>query len=107
MRLVYSSLAASIMLLSLTGLLTPILALIIAGANGLVRPSDLAMRNALVAETIPGDRLMAAMGVDRTTSDSGRVVGPLLGALLMAVFGMTFAYTLITIFYAIGCALTL
>jgi MFS family permease len=107
MRLVYSTLAATITLLSLTGLLTPIGALVIAGVNGLVRPSDLAMRNALVAETMPGNRLMAAMGVDRTTSDSGRVVGPLLGALLMAVFGMTFAYTLITIFYAVGCALTL
>jgi hypothetical protein len=75
--------------------------------NGLVRPSDLAMRNALVAATMPGDRLMAAMGVARTTSDSARVVGPLLGALLVSVLGLAAAYTVVTLFYGTGCRLTM
>lgn len=107
MRLIYAALATAITLMALTGLLNPAGALVIAGVNGLVRPSDLAMRNAIVAETMPGDRLMAAMGVARTTSDSARVVGALAGALLVAALGMTIAYGIITIFYTIGCALTL
>ena len=49
--------------------------LIIAALRGLVRPSDLAMRNALVAETMPADRLVGAMGVSRTTADSARIAG--------------------------------
>jgi hypothetical protein len=107
MRLTYAALSAAMALMALADLLDPAGALVIAGVNGLVRPSDLAMRNALVAETMPGDRLMAAMGVARTTSDSARVVGALAGALLVAAVGMTIAYTVITSFYAIGCTLTL
>ncbi len=107
MRLVYAVLAGTVMLLGFAGLLVPIGALVIAGMNGLVRPSDLAMRNALVAETMPGDRLMAAMGVARTTSDSARVVGPLLGALLVSTLGLAAAYAVVTVFYGTGCGLTL
>ena len=46
------------------------------------------MRNALVAETMPPDRFMAAVGAARTTSDSARVVGSLAGAGLFAALGM-------------------
>jgi len=35
-----------------------LLVLLIAGVNGLVRPSDLAMRQALVADIMPNERLM-------------------------------------------------
>ena len=47
---------------------------------GLVRPSDITMRNLLVGETMPSELLMRAMGVSRTTADSARVVGALSGA---------------------------
>ncbi|HVY18276.1 MAG TPA: MFS transporter [Rhodopila sp.] len=107
MRAIYAALSTAITLMALAHVLTPVAALVIAGVNGLVRPSDLAMRNALVAETMPGDRLMAAMGVARTTSDSARVVGPLAGALLVTAAGLPFAYAVVTVFYAIGCLLTL
>ena len=70
-------------------------------------PNDLAMRNSLVAETMPGDRLMAAMGVARTTSDSARVVGALAGAGLFALLGMGQAYLVVTLFYGSGFLLTL
>ena len=50
------------------------------------------MRNALVAETMPTDRLMATMGVLRTTQDSARIAGSLVGAGLFAVFGIGGAY---------------
>ena len=65
------------------------------------------MRNALVAETMPGDRLMAAMGVARTTSDSARIVGSLVGAALFALLGMGLAYLVVAGFYAGGFLLTL
>jgi MFS family permease len=107
MRVVYAALAGLMTLLAVIDVLTPPVVLVIATVVGLVRPSDLAMRNALVAETMPGDRLMAAMGVARTTTDSARVVGSLAGAGLFALFGMGPAYVVITAFYATGFTLTL
>jgi MFS family permease len=107
MRLVYASLAGLMTTLAVLDLLTPAVVLVIAGVVGLIRPSDLAMRNALVAETMPGDRLMAAMGVARTTADSARVVGSLAGAGLFALLGMAPAYAVITLCYGTGFALTL
>jgi MFS family permease len=107
MRAVYASLAGLMTLLAALGLQTPVVVLAIATVAGLIRPSDLAMRNALVAETMPGDRLMAAMGVARTTTDSARVVGSLAGAGLFALLGMAPAYVVIAAFYATGFALTL
>lgn len=107
MRGVYTVLAGLLTALALTGALTPPIVLVLAGVNGLIRPSDLAMRNALVAETMPTDRLMAAMGVARTTSDSARVVGALAGAALFAWIGMGPAYCVITLFYGSGGLLTL
>ena len=65
------------------------------------------MRAALVAETVPSDRLIAAMSVSRTTSDSARVAGALAGAGVFAVFGMGPAYVIITLFYALGSLLML
>jgi predicted MFS family arabinose efflux permease len=107
MRVVYACMAAAMTALAAAGALTPVAVFVIATVNGLIRPSDLAMRNALVAETMPGDHLMAAMGVARTTSDSARVIGSLAGASLFALLGMAPAYAVITVFYAAGFGLTL
>ncbi len=107
MRAVYAALAAIMALLAALDWLTPAVVLTIAGVTGLIRPSDLAMRNALVAETIPGDRLMAATGVARTTVDSARVFGSMAGAALFSLLGMAPAYMAITMIYSGGFALTL
>ena len=107
MRVTYAGLAGLIAALALLGILSPFYVFGVATVSGLVRPSDLAMRNALVAETMPGDRLMAAMGVARTTSDSARVVGALAGAGLFALLGMGQAYLVVTLFYGSGFLLTL
>jgi len=42
------------MLLALSGRLTPYQAFAVAAVAGLVRPNDLVMRNALIADTMPG-----------------------------------------------------
>ncbi|MBN9562613.1 MAG: MFS transporter [Alphaproteobacteria bacterium] len=107
MRVVYAGLATTLMTLAFTSVLTPAYVFAIASLSGLVRPSDLAMRNALVAETIPSDRLMSAMGVARTTADSARIAGSIAGAGLFAALGMGPAYVVIACFYTGGFLLTL
>jgi predicted MFS family arabinose efflux permease len=107
MRVIYAVLAASLLALALNGLLTPMRALVIAGLNGLVRPSDIGMRAALVAQNMPHERLMNAMSISRTTSDSARVAGALVGAGLFAQFGIGPAYIVVATFYGIGLLLTL
>lgn len=106
MRLCYAVLAASLMVLAFTGAMRPLYVMLIAGVNGLVRPSDLAMRQALVADIMPNEQLMAAMGVARTTADSARIFGSLVGASLVAMLGIGPAYVAVTVFYGIGLFLT-
>lgn len=102
MRLCYAVLAASLMLLAFTGTMRPVYVMLIAAVNGLVRPSDLAMRQALVADIMPNEQLMAAMGVARTTADSARIFGSLVGASLVALLGIGPAYVGVTAFYGLG-----
>ncbi|HZK90252.1 MAG TPA: MFS transporter [Stellaceae bacterium] len=107
MRIVYAVLALTMMTFALTGVLRPIHVFLIATASGLLRPSDQTMRNALIAETIPANRLMPAMGMSRTTQDSARIAGSLAGAGIFAVFGMGAVYLVISVFYAGGFLTTL
>jgi predicted MFS family arabinose efflux permease len=106
MRLCYACLAAVLMVLAFTGAMRPLFVMLIAGVNGLIRPSDLAMRQALVADIVPNEQLMAAMGVARTTADSARIFGSLAGASLVAFMGIGPAYVAVTTFYLIGLMLT-
>ena len=106
MRAVYAVLALVLTALAFTDSLQPTYALLIAAGSGMVRPSDIAMRNALVAEIVPAPLLMGAMGVSRTTSDSARVIGALAGAGLLAAMGMVAACLTIALFYTIGMVLT-
>src|SRR4051794_18663782 len=107
MRVGYAILASILMALAFTDALRPVHVFIIALIAGLVRPSDLAMRIALVAETMPPDRFISAMAAARTTSDSARTVGALAGEGLFAALGMGPAYAAITGFYPVGFLLTL
>jgi MFS family permease len=107
MRAVYATLATTLMTLAYTGVLTPLHVLVIAGMTGLVRPSDIGMRAALVAETMPPVQLMGAMSVQRTTQDTARIAGALTGAGLVALLGMGPAYTVVAALYAVSVLLTL
>ncbi len=107
MRAVYAMLALTLMTLAYSGLLTPTYVLVIAGVMGLVRPSDIGMRTALVGATMPADKLMGAMSIQRTTQDSAKVAGALTGAGLVALLGIGPAYTVVTGFYALSVMLTL
>ena len=107
MRAFYATVAATIMILAFTGVLTPLLVCVLAALMGMVRPSDMGIRSAVTAETMPIGLLTAAMGFSRSTSDSARIAGALAGAGLFAAFGMGPAYVVITCFYVTGALLTL
>ena len=107
MRAVYGLLAATLMTLALTGTLQPVHVFIIGTLAGLVRSSDLVMRNALIGATIPTAQLVGAMSISRTTADSARIAGALAGAGLVAALGMGLAYAVVSGLYAAALLLTL
>ncbi len=107
MRGAYASLASAMLVLAASGTLRPVHVFVICFLTGLLRPSDLGIRNALLAETMPPDKLTSGMGVSRTTSDSARIGGALAGAGLVAGFGMATAYAVIALLYGSGLTLTL
>ena len=50
---------------------------IVAFFMGLVRPSDIGVRNALIAATMPAPLLAKAIGIERVSMDGARVEGAL------------------------------
>ena len=107
MRACYAVLSLTMMTLTLSGHLTPTYVLIIATGLGIIRPSDLGVRSALVANTIPFEHLTTAMSVSRTTMDTARLFGALSGAGLFATVGMGRAYIAIVCLYVLATLLTL
>src|SRR5260370_2626337 len=107
MRAVYAVLAASLMALALSGQLSPLVVCAIAALMGVVRPSDLGVRGALVATIMPHDQLIGAISLSRTTMDTARIAGALSGAGLFAALGMGPAYVAIVGLYVISTLLTL
>ena len=107
MRSSYALLAGMILVLILAGELSPTGVLVVAFLVGLIKPSDIGLRTALVSASVPSTQLVAAMGISRTTQDSARVGGALAGAGFMASLGMASAYGVIVLLYLTGTALTL
>jgi MFS family permease len=107
MRASYAALAATLLTLALTGYLNATCVLVIAAFMGLVRPSDLGVRGALVATIMPHDQLISSIAVSRTTMDLARIAGALSGAGLFAGGGLGSAYVVIVSLYVIATVLTL
>jgi predicted MFS family arabinose efflux permease len=107
MRATYAVLAGTLMTLALTGTLNSLYVLIIVAIMGLVRPSDLGVRGALVANIMPPDQLIGAISLSRTTMDTARIAGALSGAGLFAALGMGPAYVAIVSLYVVSTLLTL
>jgi MFS family permease len=107
MRATYAVLASTLMTLALTGWLSPLYVMIIVAIMGLVRPSDLGVRGALVATIMPHDQLIGAISLSRTTMDTARIAGALSGAGLFAALGMGPAYMAIASLYVVATLLTL
>ena len=107
LRASYAALALLVMTLDFAGVLAPIYLFVIAAVAGLIRPSDLVMRNALIGDTIPSEKLANAMGLSRTTMDSARLAGALLGSGLLVAIGLGWAYAVVAGFYLASLLLTL
>jgi MFS family permease len=107
MRFAYTVLSATIMTLALTGHLAPLNVMIIVSIMGLIRPSDLGVRGALLADIMPAGLLVGAISLARTTQDSARIAGALTGAALFAALGIGFVYVAITCFYLAAAVLML
>jgi MFS family permease len=107
MRMIYVALATTLMVLAFTGYLNPVYVFIVAAVMGLVRPSDLGVRGALVAAIMPHDQLLGAISISRTTMDTARIAGALSGAGLFAALGMGPAYAAIVCLYVASTLLTL
>ncbi len=107
MRLWYMVLAAALLAFAISGLLSPSVVLAIAFLNGLARPSDLAIRSAFMAGSLPREFLSGAMALERMTIDTARIAGALVGAGLFAALGIAPTYMLIITLYALGVILTL
>jgi len=108
MRASYVVMASALMGLFLGGFAAPAPVFVLATLMGLVRPSDITMRNLLVGETMPTPLLMRAMSVSRMTADSARVIGALSGATLVATLGGPgLAYIVVTAVYGVSFLLSL
>lgn len=107
MRTSYALLAGVNLVLIASGRLSPTTVLVVAFLVGLIKPSDIGLRTALVSATVPAEHLVSAMGISRTTQDSARVGGALAGAGFMASWGMASAYVAIVALYLTGMVLTL
>jgi Na+/melibiose symporter-like transporter len=107
MRTAYAVFALVILTLVLTGHINPYAVLAVSALSGLIKPTDIGLRSALVGATVPPAHFAAAMGISRTTMDSAKACGALAGAGFMAMFGMGPAYMAITLIYIAGVLLTL
>jgi MFS family permease len=107
MRATYALFAAAVLAMAAGDLLGPVQVLVVAGLAGLVRPSDIGMRNALVAATMPPPMLMSAMALERCSADTARIAGALAGAGLAAALGMAWVYGFVVLLYLASLVLTL
>jgi MFS family permease len=107
MRFAYTALALAMMTLALTGHLAPLNVMIIVAIMGLIRPSDLGVRGALLADIMPAERLVGAISLSRTTQDSARIAGALTGAGLFATLGIGLVYVAIACLYLVAAGLML
>lgn len=99
--------ALVLLILAATDAIQPWHVFVIAGASGLLRSSDNVLRQSLIADTVPRNLLMNASGLARTTQDSARIVGALLGATLLSKLGLGWAYVGVTAFYTFSVFLGL
>ena len=95
----YALLAAILTLLIVAKALEPWHVFVVYGIAGIVRPSDQAIRNVLIGQTMRPAVLMGAIGLSRTTADMAKVAGAFAGAGGVALMGMGPAYVVVTALY--------
>ena len=99
LRSTFAALAVTIMVLALTGAIEVWHVFVIGTLTGMIRVADNVARQALIADIVPKTALLNAVGLTRTTQDSAKITGSLIGAGLFAQFGLGLAYMGVTVFY--------
>ncbi len=100
-------LAGIILVSAWTGILNPYLVFCVAFVSGLIQPSDILTRNALIGDSIPSELLMSATSISRIAVDAARVFGALTGTGLFAALGMDIAYIFVVAVYVVSTLFTL
>ena len=95
----YAALAGTLAALTLAGQLETWHVFAVAAVAGLLKPSDMVMRQALIAQTMRSESLLGALGFSRTTSDTARIAGALAGTAGVALVGMGPAYVVVSLLY--------
>ena len=106
-RFLYAVLALSLGVLAACDALTPMIVLVIAGISGMIKPSDIMMRLALISQTMPASQMISALGLSRVTTDSARIAGALAGLGVFAAFGLVVAYIFVTLLYVVSYLLAM
>ena len=106
-RATYAAFALLLTVLAFAHALKPWHVFSIAALVGLVRPSDMMLRQVLVAQSMQPHLLMGALAIARTTSDTARVAGALAGTASVALIGMGPAYAIVTTLYIASFVLSL
>ncbi|MFC4273596.1 MFS transporter [Achromobacter aloeverae] len=106
MRMFYAVVAVMLLVFAHMRWLTPWLALGFATLSGLVRPSDIGMRNVVTSGIVPGYLILPAIGLSRMTTDLARMGGALAGAALMATLGLAWAYVIVVALYVVAAFFT-
>jgi len=107
MRAFYTAMAGVLAFLFMTEQASLTLVFVVASLLGAIRPSDVGMRSALVAQIVPMQQVSGALALSRTTFDGARIIGALTGAGTFAVFGIGPAYIAVSSVYLIGFLFTL
>ncbi len=81
--------------------------LIVSSMTGAAFAFNMPGRQALVATLVPRDRLLNATALSTAMMNISRIIGPLIGALLIVPIGIGGAYVVATAFYASAVAVTL
>ncbi len=72
---------------------------------GVVWATDFPVRRAMIADTVPADRVSSAFGVDMASSNFSRVIGPIVGGAFLQEIGMQAVYFLGTGLFIVASSL--
>lgn len=75
--------------------------------SGLFVATDMALRRIITAEIAGADRLGKAMALDATSNNATRMLGPVLGGLLLETLGLPGIYLAAAAIYLVGVGLVL
>lgn len=98
----------SLLLLTLAwlDLLNPVLVVCLSVFSGILKPSDIMIRYALIAQTLSARQLVGALGISRMTVDSARFAGAVAGVGIFTMFGLVATYIMIVLMYGLSLALS-